>query len=165
MPGHLDSLVSGHTLPSAGRHLTIRKATAGHNIRSTERWLSLRQGGAPVDLHRSPSSATAPTPTCCARRHRCPSSATAIPNLASYLGNGHRVQIVVTVDLPLRPIAAGCPPGGVVLDPFSGAATAGLAALRLGRRYVGIDVAARFHDEAITRLTPCLPAEEGGMGG
>ena len=28
------------------------------------------------------------------------------------------------VDLPLRTISAGCPPGGVVLDPFSGAATA-----------------------------------------
>jgi DNA modification methylase len=69
------------------------------------------------------------------------------------------------VDLPLRSIAAGCPPGGVALDPFSGAGTTGLAALRLGRRYVGIDIAARFHDEAMTRLAPYLPAEEGSRGG
>ena len=62
------------------------------------------------------------------------------------------------LDLPLRAIAAGCPPGGTVLDPFSGAATTGLAALQLGRRYLGVDVNATFHDEALRRLGPHLPA-------
>jgi site-specific DNA-methyltransferase (cytosine-N4-specific) len=56
------------------------------------------------------------------------------------------------VDLPLRCIAAGCPPGGTVLDPFSGAATTGLAARRLGRSYVGIDLNPAFHDIALDRL-------------
>jgi len=56
------------------------------------------------------------------------------------------------VDIPLRCIAAGCPPGGLVLDPFSGAATTGLAALRLGRRYIGIDLNPAFHDIARRRL-------------
>ncbi|WP_432832974.1 DNA-methyltransferase [Dactylosporangium sp. CA-092794] len=68
------------------------------------------------------------------------------------------------LDLPLRAIAAGCPPGGVVLDPFSGAGTTGLAAVQLGRRYVGVDIAAGFHDEAIARLAPHLPAHEDGTG-
>lgn len=68
------------------------------------------------------------------------------------------------LDLPLRAIAAGCPPGGVVLDPFSGAGTTGLAAVQLGRRYVGVDIAAGFHDEAIARLAPHLPAREDGTG-
>ncbi len=61
------------------------------------------------------------------------------------------------VDIPLRAIAAGCPPGGVVLDPFSGAATTGLAAVQLGRSYIGVDVRAEFHDEALVRLRPYLP--------
>jgi DNA methylase len=61
------------------------------------------------------------------------------------------------IDLPLRAIAAGCPPGGVVLDPFSGAATTGLAALQLGRSYIGVDISAAFHDEGLTRLHPYLP--------
>jgi DNA modification methylase len=39
-----------------------------------------------------------------------------------------------------RCILAGCRPGGVVLDPFSGSGTTGLAASRHGRRYVGIDL-------------------------
>jgi len=56
------------------------------------------------------------------------------------------------LDLPLRCIAAGCPPGGTVLDPFSGTATTGLAARHLGRAYIGIDLNPTFHDIALTRL-------------
>ena len=37
-------------------------------------------------------------------------------------------------------IKAGCPVGGTVLDPFSGAGTTGLVATRLQRRYVGIEL-------------------------
>ncbi|MBL7496180.1 site-specific DNA-methyltransferase [Frankia sp. CNm7] len=56
------------------------------------------------------------------------------------------------IDLPLRCIAAGCPPYGTVLDPFSGTATTGLAARALNRPYVGIDLNPAFHDIAIARL-------------
>lgn len=52
------------------------------------------------------------------------------------------------VELPLRCIAAGCPPGGVVLDPFSGTGTTGLAARRLGRLYLGIDRNPAYHQAA-----------------
>ena len=37
-------------------------------------------------------------------------------------------------------ILAGCPTGGVVLDPFSGAGTTGIVACRLGRNYQGIEL-------------------------
>ncbi|MER6901690.1 site-specific DNA-methyltransferase, partial [Amycolatopsis sp. NPDC000740] len=56
------------------------------------------------------------------------------------------------VDIPLRCIAAGCPSGGVVLDPFSGAATTGLAARQLGRSYLGIDLNPEFHAIGLRRL-------------
>ena len=36
-------------------------------------------------------------------------------------------------------VLAGCPPGGVVLDPFIGSGTTALVALRLGRKFIGID--------------------------
>ncbi|ORA57259.1 DNA-methyltransferase [Mycobacteroides franklinii] len=42
--------------------------------------------------------------------------------------------------LAQRCIAAGCKPGGTVLDPFSGSGTTGMAAQRLDRKYVGIDL-------------------------
>jgi DNA modification methylase len=56
------------------------------------------------------------------------------------------------IDIPLRAIAAGCPPQGVVLDPFSGAATTGLAARELGRYYLGIDLNPEFHEIGLRRL-------------
>jgi hypothetical protein len=44
------------------------------------------------------------------------------------------------IELPLRCIAAGCEPGGTVLDPFTGTGTTGQAASLLDRKYVGIDL-------------------------
>jgi len=45
-----------------------------------------------------------------------------------------------------------CPPGGVVLDPFAGSATIGLAALRNGNNYVGIEQNAKYFQMARERL-------------
>jgi DNA modification methylase len=43
-------------------------------------------------------------------------------------------------DLPRTCMLAGCPEGGVVLDPFSGAATTGIVAVQTGRQYIGIEL-------------------------
>lgn len=52
-----------------------------------------------------------------------------------------------------RCVIAGCKPGGVVLDPFSGSGTTGMAAERVGRRYVGIDLNREYLDLSLrTRL-------------
>lgn len=39
---------------------------------------------------------------------------------------------------------AGSPEGGVVLDPFSGAATTGIVAVKHGRSYVGIELNPKY---------------------
>ena len=44
------------------------------------------------------------------------------------------------VELAKPCILAGSPMGGVVLDPFFGAGTTGVAALTLGRQYIGIEI-------------------------
>ena len=60
---------------------------------------------------------------------------------------------VFPVEIPRRCIAAGCKPGGTVLDPFSGSGTTGLAAGQLGRKYIGIDLSAKYLDLSLqTRL-------------
>jgi len=48
-------------------------------------------------------------------------------------------------------VKAGCPEGGVVLDPFAGSGTTGLVANRLGRRAILIDLSADYLDQALTR--------------
>lgn len=43
------------------------------------------------------------------------------------------------IELSRRLIRYICPPGGLVLDPFAGTGSIGVAALREGRRYLGIE--------------------------
>lgn len=68
------------------------------------------------------------------------------------------------VDIAAKAIELGCPRRGVVLDPFSGTATTGVAARALGHRYIGIDLNPAFHDLAIARfveqegVTPWQPS-------
>lgn len=60
---------------------------------------------------------------------------------------------VMPPELARRAVVAGCKPGGVVLDPFSGSGTTGLVAGQNGRRYVGIDLSAEYLDLSLeTRL-------------
>lgn len=49
-------------------------------------------------------------------------------------------------------ILAGCPKGGMVLDPFSGAATTGVVCLKNDRRYVGVEVNQDYIDHSLERL-------------
>ncbi|MGI5443810.1 DNA-methyltransferase [Streptomyces shenzhenensis] len=45
------------------------------------------------------------------------------------------------------------PPGGTILDPFTGSGTTGAAALLEGRHFIGCEQSARYADVARTRLT------------
>ncbi len=49
-------------------------------------------------------------------------------------------------------ILAGCPEGGVVLDPFIGSGTTALVAKRLNRNYIGIDINPEYCKMAQERL-------------
>lgn len=54
-------------------------------------------------------------------------------------------------------ILAGCPPDGTVLDPFAGSGTTGLAALKHGRRFIGIELNPEYIEIARHRLTSKMP--------
>ncbi len=67
------------------------------------------------------------------------------------------------LDIPSRCIQAGCKPGGMVLDPFCGTGTTGLAALALGRRFTGIELSSAFAALAAERLRHAAqPGNESG---
>lgn len=54
--------------------------------------------------------------------------------------------------IPLHCIRLGSPPGALVCDPFSGIGTTGIAALALGRAYLGIELNPAFTQIATDRL-------------
>lgn len=45
-----------------------------------------------------------------------------------------------------------CPPGGTVLDPYMGSGSTGVAALTLGKRFIGIEIDEQHFDTACTRI-------------
>lgn len=68
----------------------------------------------------------------------------------SYRVDGH---FAVYPERLIEPcILAGCPVGGIVLDPFFGSGTTGAAAKRLGREYIGIDLNPDYCQAAAERI-------------
>lgn len=57
-----------------------------------------------------------------------------------------------------RILLASCPPGGLVLDPFNGSGTTGVAAVRGGWRYVGIELDPNYLELTRKRLIDEVPA-------
>lgn len=51
-----------------------------------------------------------------------------------------------------KPIKAGCPKDGIVLDPFAGAGTALFVAQQLKRKFIGIDIKKEYCELAEKRL-------------
>jgi DNA methylase/Recombinase len=59
---------------------------------------------------------------------------------------------VFPIDIPLHCVRAGCRAGGTVLDPFSGTATTGLAALQLDIDPIAAEAVRRIFAEFIAGL-------------
>jgi DNA modification methylase len=62
--------------------------------------------------------------------------------------------------LALHLVALCCPPGGLVLDPFAGNCTTGIAATRSGRRFVGVEIDPSYAEAGRRRLRDDDPALE-----
>lgn len=56
------------------------------------------------------------------------------------------------VELLRQYIELATPANGVVLDPFMGSGSTGVAALELGRRFVGIEINEKYYYVAQQRL-------------
>jgi DNA modification methylase len=61
-------------------------------------------------------------------------------------------------------VLAGAPEGGVIIDPFNGAGTTGLVAVRNGRRYVGIELNPEYAQMARGRIRNDIPGEDRDVG-
>ena len=75
----------------------------------------------------------------------------------------HRAKFHMTgkpVDL-MKQLCQAVPPGGVILDPFMGSGSTGVAALELGYRFIGIEQDQHYFDIAATRLASVATEPQG----
>lgn len=80
--------------------------------------------------------------------------------VALYTGKRHSPRLVRNTHPTVKPLALMrwlvrlvTPPGGVVLDPFTGSGSTGIAAMLEGRPFVGIERESEYADVACARLT------------
>jgi DNA modification methylase len=80
----------------------------------------------------------------------------------SRFSGAHTAVMAESIARPL--VLAGCPPGGLVLDPFAGAGTTGLVAVTEGRRFLGLEQNREYADLALERIE-ARPAKQLGLEG
>jgi uncharacterized phage-associated protein len=73
------------------------------------------------------------------------------PPVQSMAKNGRVHPNEKPVDLISR-LLMKCPPG-IILDPFMGSGTTGVACVQLGRKFIGIELEPRYFDIAVKRIT------------
>lgn len=56
-----------------------------------------------------------------------------------------------------RLLTASCPEDSLVVDPFNGSGTTGVAAAKLGHRYIGIERDPEYAELSVARLTEAMP--------
>jgi site-specific DNA-methyltransferase (adenine-specific) len=65
---------------------------------------------------------------------------------------GERQHMTAKPEALMRDVVALCAPGGLIVDPFAGSGTTGVAALRTGRRFLGCELVPAYHTLAAERL-------------
>lgn len=60
--------------------------------------------------------------------------------------------VAYPVALPSRCIAATTSPQDIVLDPFSGSASTGVAAVQMGRKFIGVERESKYFEAACERI-------------
>ena len=59
-----------------------------------------------------------------------------------------------------KPIIAGCPKDGIILDPFCGTATTGCRAIELGRKFIGIEGNPEYVKIANKKIEPFVISQQ-----
>lgn len=83
-----------------------------------------------------------------------------VSSVPLYTGKRHSPRLVRNPHPTVKPLSLmtwlirlAVPEGGIVLDPFAGSASTGIAAVREGRRFLGIEREGQYVDVACARLT------------
>ncbi|MDQ0933355.1 site-specific DNA-methyltransferase (adenine-specific) [Streptomyces turgidiscabies] len=76
-----------------------------------------------------------------------------------------RVHITQKLVEIMQQLVQICPEGGTVLDPFTGSGSTGVAALREGRRFVGVELSSHYAGVAEQRLQRALTQDDFELAG
>ncbi|HHL40343.1 MAG TPA: site-specific DNA-methyltransferase [Deltaproteobacteria bacterium] len=141
--------------PNASPNLSCRYFTASHETliwarrskkgRHTFNYTAMKEGAFPRDFLKAPG------------RQMRSVWAVAAPRGEEKRHGRHPTQ--KPEELLERIVAASTAEGDVVLDPFMGSGTTGVAALRLGRKFIGVEKEKSFFDVAAARLADELAAK------
>jgi site-specific DNA-methyltransferase (adenine-specific) len=74
--------------------------------------------------------------------------------------NKEKHYATFNTDLINKPIVAGCPEDGIILDPFAGTGTTLIAGLKLNRKVIGIDGKQEYCDIANRRIQEFITNEK-----
>lgn len=85
-----------------------------------------------------------------------PSDVWEIPNVKAKHVEKTEHPCQFPVVIPQRLIRALAPPNGLVMDPFTGSGTTGVAAIIEGRRFVGAETQKNYYDIATIRITDAI---------
>lgn len=108
-------------------------------------------------LHDGSDEVLAVFPDGSARFFWSPKASTAERNLGMPPGRTNTHPTVKPVDLMAYLCRLVCPPGGTILDPFMGSGSTGIAALREGFGFIGIDLDPAHVEIARLRITGDAP--------
>lgn len=75
-----------------------------------------------------------------------------LPGFFSYGAPQDREHVTQKPEDLMRDIMQICPAGGVVLDPFMGSGTTGVAAMQTGRRFIGVELNPEYFAIACRRI-------------
>lgn len=94
-------------------------------------------------------------------RHSAAAGSSGKPPADVWTVPARRQQDTMPIEVPLCCIAAGCRPGGTVLDMFAGTVVTGLAARALGRSFIGVEEIPALCGDAARRLRYDTDTAEG----
>jgi DNA modification methylase len=139
--------------PAKTKHYSASK-TVGHNKDSTT--TKLDENGNKQQAIRESSKCTIPNPNGRQKRDvwevNCVSSTSSFKELKSACGEDDVHPAAYSEELINPCILAGSPPQGIVFDPFSGAGTTAVVALKNKRLFSGTEINPKFREFALKRI-------------
>ena len=79
-----------------------------------------------------------------------------IRHIAKIIPSTDEHPTIKPIALPAHFIELHSQPGDLVVDPFMGSGTTGVAAIRLGRRFIGVEIEEKWCELSVKRIKDAL---------